>query len=72
MTLFNVYILYKKIISQKLKYNQFRLVMAEELLDGLITHNTVICKKRSSSSVCPLGFRQLIWPTFHSIYPQIL
>jgi hypothetical protein len=36
MTLFSAYILYK-IISQKLKYNQFRLVIAEELLDGLIT-----------------------------------
>jgi hypothetical protein len=36
MTLFNVYILHRKITSQKLKYNQFRLVAAEELLDGLI------------------------------------
>jgi hypothetical protein len=35
MMLFNVYILHRKITSQKLKYNLFRLVVAE-LLDGLI------------------------------------
>jgi hypothetical protein len=34
-TLCNAYVLHK-ITSQKLKYNQFRIVVAEELLDGLI------------------------------------
>jgi hypothetical protein len=33
MTLFNAYVLYKKMTSQKLKYVQFRPVVAE---DGLI------------------------------------
>jgi hypothetical protein len=31
----SVYILYKKRMSLKFKYNQFRLVVADELLDGL-------------------------------------
>jgi hypothetical protein len=45
MMLFNVYVLYK-ITSQKLNYNQFRLVIPEKL-HGL-THNAGICKTRLS------------------------
>jgi len=36
MILFNAYIMYKKKTSRNLKYNHFRLVIAEELLVGLI------------------------------------
>jgi len=36
MTLFNAYIMYKKKVLRNLKYNHFRLVIAEELLVGLI------------------------------------
>ena len=36
MLLFNVYVLYNNITSQKLNYNQLWLVVTEKLLDGLI------------------------------------
>jgi len=36
VTLFNACVLCKNITSQKLNYNWFRLVVAEELLGGLI------------------------------------
>jgi hypothetical protein len=36
MALFSAYILYKKLTSQKVKYDQFWLVVTKELLDGLV------------------------------------
>jgi hypothetical protein len=65
ITLFNAYVLYRKSTSEKLKYNQFRLVVAEKLLDGLIM-------PEYARRGCPLGLRLFIGPTFHRIYPKIL
>jgi hypothetical protein len=58
MMLFNEYILYKQMMSLKLKYNQFRLVVAEELLDG------------QKMPEYARHFRQFVGPTFHSVYLQ--
>jgi hypothetical protein len=45
MMLLSAYILYAKTTSQKLKYNQFRLVVAQELMDGLVMpeHERQVC-----------------------------
>jgi hypothetical protein len=69
-TLLNSYILYKKITSQKLKYSQFRLTVAQELLDGLIMPEYE--RRGRPAADMTIRLQAAIGPTFHSIYTQIL
>jgi hypothetical protein len=70
MTLFNAYVLYNKITSKKLKHNQFRLVVAEELLDGLIMLEYDIQGHPAADTSIRLQVAH--WAHFHSIYLQIV
>ena len=62
MMLFNVYVLYKNITSQKLNCNRLRLVVAEELLDGLIM--VEYARKGHPAATAPIRLQLACWAHF--------